>query len=124
MNSETGNSKPSILHVCAREMIKPLRDQILMRQGYEVVSTLSVTDAFEMALVRTFSLVLIDVEGSNRVPLAEKLCSDIKHAQPDQKVAFIYNYRVAIESNCPDELIRAEFNPEEMVRGVKEMLNS
>jgi hypothetical protein len=29
---------------------------------------------------------------------------------------------VAIVSDCPDEIIRAEFNPEALVRGVQQML--
>jgi hypothetical protein len=29
---------------------------------------------------------------------------------------------VAIESDCPDEIIRAEFNPEALVRGVQQAL--
>ena len=46
----------------------------------------------------------------------------IKKVHPEQHVAFVCNYRVAIESDCPDEIIRSEFNPEAMVRGVKEAL--
>src|SRR5258708_3436019 len=61
---------------------------------------------------QTYSLVLIDVEGAGRVPQAEQLCAEIRDEHPGQKVGFVYNYRVAIESDRPDEIIRAEFNPE------------
>ena len=30
--------------------------------------------------------------------------------------------RIGIESDCPDEIIRAEFNPEALVRGVQQAL--
>ena len=65
---------------------------------------------------------MIDVEADVRVKSAQELCDEIKKVHPDQHVAFVCNYRVAIESDCPDEIIRAEFNPEAMVRGVKEAL--
>ena len=51
----------------------------------------------------------------NSATTSRKLC-------PAQHVAFVCNYRVAIESDCPDEIIRAEFNPEALVRGVQQAL--
>ena len=71
---------------------------------------------------RDYDLVLIDVEADVKVQSAQELCDEIKKIQPDQHVAFVCNYRVSIESDCPDEIIRAEFNPEALVRGVKEAL--
>ena len=114
---------PSILHVCCRETILELRDQILRLQGYEVVSTLYLSEALPLFQKGSFDLVLIDVEGDGRIAQAEKLCGEIRDAVHGQKVAFVCNHRVSIESDCPDELIRAEFNPEALVRGVKEILN-
>jgi hypothetical protein len=72
---------------------------------------------------REYSLVLIDVEGDGRVPAAEKLCEQVKTHRPGQKVAFVCNHRVAIESDCPDEIIRSEFNPKALIDGVKAMLD-
>ena len=66
--------------------------------------------------------MLIDVEADAKVQSAQELCDEIKKVQPDQHVAFVCNYRVAIESDCPDEIIRAEFNPEALVRGVQDAL--
>ena len=57
-----------------------------------------------------------------RVQSAQDLCDTIKKAAPGQYVAFVCNHRVSIESDCPDEIIRAEFNPEALVRGVQETL--
>ncbi|HTZ89368.1 MAG TPA: response regulator [Alloacidobacterium sp.] len=113
---------PTILHVCSRDLIRELRDRILTLQGYSVVSTLSIAEAEELFAGSRFDLVLVDVEGDGRIPLAEKLCEDIKQKDPGQKIAFICNYRVSKLSDCPDEIIRAEFNPEAMVQGVKEIL--
>ncbi|HVW78014.1 MAG TPA: response regulator [Alloacidobacterium sp.] len=115
-------SKPGVLHLCAREIIRELRDSILRLQGYEVVSTLSLIEAEELYSKFKFDLVLVDVEGDGRIPLAEKLCEDIKKQNPDQKIAFVCNYRVSHDSDCPDEIIRSEFNPEAMVKGVKQLL--
>jgi len=35
-------------------------------------------------------------------------------------VAFVCNWRVAILTDCPDEIVRTEFNPDAFVRGVRE----
>jgi len=116
-------AKPlKILHACTREVIRELRDSILRLQGYEVVSTLSLIEAEDLFAKSKFDLVLVDVEGDGRIPQAEKLCADIKKIDPEQKIAFVCNHRVGIESDCPDEVIRSEFSPEAMVKGVKELL--
>jgi len=90
--------------------------------GYEVDSTVSLSEGLELAKARKYSLVIIDVEGDGRIPAAEKLCSEIKEHRPDQEVAFICNYRVSILTDCPDDIIRSEFNPKAMIDGVKAAL--
>jgi DNA-binding NtrC family response regulator len=118
------NGPHTILHVCSREMILELRDQILKLHGYKVDSTLSIERAIELANAREYDLVVIDVEGDGRVPSAEKLCTDIKAMHPTQEVVFICNYRVSIESDCPDEIIHNEFNPQAMVDGIHGILTA
>ena len=119
MNANTS----TILHVCGRELIRALRDQIFRVNGYEVESTVSVDEGLDLAKARRYSLVLIDVEGDGRVPAAERLCSEIKKHRSDQDVVFICNYRVSIHTDCPDEVIRSEFNPQAMLDGVKSVLD-
>jgi len=111
-----------ILHVGSREMVIQLRDQILKLHGFEVYSTLSIEEAPELFKGRHFDLVLVDVEGQGRVPQAERLCAEIRDLNPGQKVAFVCNYQVSIDSDCPDDIIEAEFNPEAFVDGVRRML--
>ncbi|MGC2160276.1 MAG: hypothetical protein WA634_00075 [Silvibacterium sp.] len=113
----------SILHVCSRESVIGLRDQILKLHGYEVDSTLSVDAALQLSEARDYFIVLIDVEGNGRIAMAEKLCGEIKTHKPDQKVVFICNYRVSAETDCPDEIIRAEFNPRVMIEGLEAFLD-
>ena len=113
-----------ILHVCGRESILGLRDQILTLHGYEVDSTLSPDQALKWVTERSYSLVLIDVEGDGQVAKSEKLCGEIKAHDPRQKVVFICNYRVSLETDCPDEVIRAEFNPRLMIEGLKSFLDN
>jgi DNA-binding NtrC family response regulator len=115
-------SGPTLLHVCRRDTILSLRDQILRLNGYQVDSTLSMKEALALATAHEYALVIIDVEGDGRVPEAEQLCADIKKHRPEQAVVFICNYRVSVETDCPDEIIRSEFNPQAMVDGVKEAL--
>ena len=112
----------SILHVCSRESVVGLRDQILKLHGYYVDSTLSLEEALRLAEARDNSLALIDVEGNGRIAMAEKLCGEIKTRKPGQKVVFICNYRVSAETDCPDEIIRAEFNPRVMLEGLSSFL--
>ena len=116
-------NSPTLLHVCARDQIRGLRDQILRMNGYEVTSTTSVDQALKLAIERQYSLVVIDVEGDRHVPAASKLCSDIRAHRPDQNVVYICNYRVSINVDCPDEVIRSEFNPQAMLDGVKAALD-
>ena len=103
-------------------MILELRDEILRLQGYAVNSTVQVQDALRLFKQHPYDLVLIDVEGDGRAEQAEQLCADIKEIVPDQKVAFVCNYRVAIDTDCPDEIIRAEFNPQALVNGVNHLM--
>ncbi|MBB6142066.1 DNA-binding NtrC family response regulator [Silvibacterium bohemicum] len=116
------DGQQSILHVCSRETILDLRDQILKLHGYNVESTLSLDQALQYATAREHDLVVIDVEGDGRIPAAEKLCNDIKKLRPGQEIVFICNYRVSIESECPDEVIRSEFNPAAMIEGIQAIL--
>ncbi|MDR3734462.1 MAG: hypothetical protein P4L10_02875 [Acidobacteriaceae bacterium] len=115
--------KKCILHVCSREMLRPLRDQILRLNGFEVDSCLKALDGLSMFWAKPYDLVLIDVEGEAAITAAEHMCSEIKTAQPEQRVAFVCNWRVALLTDCPDEILRTEFNPEAFVQGVTEMIN-
>ena len=99
-----------------------LRDEILRMHGFEVQSAVYSNRVLDQATNRDYDLVLIDVEADAKVQSAQELCEEIKKVQPGQHVAFVCNYRVGIESDCPDEIIRAEFNPEALVRGVQHAL--
>ncbi|HEX4577700.1 MAG TPA: hypothetical protein VH117_10135 [Edaphobacter sp.] len=116
------NNKRSILHICTRETIRPLRDQVLTHSGFNVDSTLKHTEALSMFWARQYDLVLIDVEGETGIPQAEHLCSEIKTAQPGQLVAFVCNWRVAIMTDCPDEILRTEFDPAAFAKGVRDII--
>ncbi len=112
-------SKKAILHICKREMLRPLRDQILRLSGFHVDSALSGVDGLSMFWSRQYDLVLVDVEGEAGVPEAEHVCSEIKSAQPEQMIAFVCNWRVAHLTDCPDEILRTEFDPTAFVAGVR-----
>jgi DNA-binding response OmpR family regulator len=117
MESPTAQ-KQTILHICRREMLRPLRDQILRISGFDVDSTLSHAEGLSMFWTRPYDLVLIDVEGESGIKEAEHLCSEIKTAQHGQLIAFVCNWRVAILTDCPDEIVRTEFDPAAFVEGV------
>lgn len=114
--------KRSILHVCKREMLRPLRDEVLRLSGFEVDSTLTAAEGLKMFWGRQYDLVLIDVEGEAGIHDAETLCSEIKTAQPEQIVAFVCNWRVALMTDCPDEILRTEFDPGAFARGVEHIV--
>ncbi len=103
-------------------MLRPLRDQILRLSGFGVDSTLSTAEGLSMFWSKAYDLVLIDVEGEQKVHDAERMCSEIKSAQPDQIVAFVCNWRVAILTDCPDEILRTEFDPQRFVSGVRSIV--
>src|ERR1700721_1527695 len=122
VTATASNGRQRIFHVSSRENIKGLRDEILRLHGFEVQSTLYSNRAPDEVAQSEYDLVLIDVEADFQVQSAQELCDEIKKVVPRQHVAFVCNYRVAIESDCPDEVIRAEFNPEALVRGVQQAL--
>ena len=121
---EIPTSKTAILHICSREMLRPLRDQILRHSGFDVDSCLSFTEGLSLFWGRQYDLVLVDVEGESAIKDAEHLCSKIKTAQHEQLIAFVCNWRVALQTDCPDEILRTEFNPQAFVDGVKDMIQS
>jgi hypothetical protein len=107
--------QPSILHVCKREMLRPLRDQILRLSGFQVESTLSTNEAVKMFHARPY-------EGERGIPEAESLCSEIKTVNKGHLVAFVCNWRVAFLTDCPDDIVRTEFDPGAFVAGVRNIL--
>jgi CheY-like chemotaxis protein len=122
--TDTASNGPKrIFHVSSRANIMVLRDEILRMHGFEVESSVNSNETVDAVAHQNYDLVLIDVEADAKVQSAQELCDQIKKIQPEQHVAFVCNYRVSIESDCPDEIIRAEFNPEALVRGVKDALD-
>jgi hypothetical protein len=116
------NGNRAILHICTRETIRPLRDHVLTLSGFHVDSTLNHAEGLSMFWARHYDLVLIDVEGETGIPAAEHMCSEIKTAQPEQLVAFVCNWRVAIMTDCPDEILRTEFDPAAFAQGVRDIV--
>ncbi len=100
-------------------MLRPLRDEILRFSGFHVDSTLETANALSLFGERTYDLVLVDVEGEEGVKEAEHICAEIKTTRKAQKVAFVCNWRVANLTDCPDEILRTEFNPAAFVKGVQ-----
>jgi hypothetical protein len=124
-NATTGpltNGKRAILHICTRETIRPLRDRVLALSGFDVDSTLNHAAGLSMFWARQYDLVLIDVEGETGIPAAEDMCSEIKTALPEQLVAFVCNWRIAIMTDCPDEILRTEFDPAAFAQGVRDIV--
>jgi hypothetical protein len=116
------SNKRSILHICTRETIRPLRDKVLSLSGFHVDSTLTHTEGLSLFWSRQYDLVLIDVEGESGIPAAEHMCSEIKTAQHGQLIAFVCNWRVAIMTDCPDEILRTEFDPAAFAQGVRDIV--
>ncbi len=121
--SSAAPEKKAILHICAREMLRPLRDQILRISGFDVDSTLDAQEGLSLFWGRQYDLVLIDVEGEHTVADAEQLCASVKTANPEQLVAFVCNWRVAVLTDCPDEILRTEFDPRRFVTGVRQIVH-
>jgi hypothetical protein len=71
---------------------------------------------------RPYDLILIDVEGESGIPHAEHMCSEIKTTDNKQLVAFVCNWRVAILTDCPDEILRTEFDPAAFVQSVRDII--
>ena len=115
-------SKKKILHISTREALRPIRDEVLRLSGFQIQSTSSYDEGLKLFNARVFDLVLVDVEGEESVDSAERLCAEIKTKHHGQLVAFVCNWRVAILTDCPDEILRTEFDPEAFVAGVRKTL--
>lgn len=115
----TSPEQKSILHICVREVLRPIRDQILRLSGYTVESAFGYGEALDLFRSGPVDLVLLDVEGEEGIPAAERFCSEVKTLHHGQLVAFVCNWRVAILTDCPDEILRTEFDPAAFVAGVK-----
>ena len=116
--------KRKILHLCKREVVRPLRDHILRLGGYAVRSTCDVAECLRIFHEESFALVLIDVEDAGQIHEAEQLCAEVKTAHHGQVVAFVCNWRVAALTTCPDEILRTEFDPAAFVAGVHKTLEN
>jgi CheY-like chemotaxis protein len=112
-----------ILHVCRREVLRPIRDEVLKLSGYDVDSTLSPQEALDMFRQAEYALALIDVEGIDGIEMAETACSNVKTLHPGQMVAFVCNWRVAQLTDCPDHILRTEFDPAAFVAGIHKILS-
>ncbi len=117
--TEPKQARKTILHICRREVLRPIRDQILRLSGFTVDSTCDLDEALRIFRADAPDLVLIDVENEEAVHSAERLCSEIKTIHHGQLVAFVCNWRVAFLTDCPDEILRAEFDPAAFVAGVR-----
>jgi DNA-binding response OmpR family regulator len=105
-------------------MLRPLRDQLLRISDFDVDSTLDHAEGLTLFWQRSYDLVLIDVEGEQGIPAAEHMCSAIKTAVPGQPIAFVCNWRVAILTDCPDDIVRTEFDPAGFVEGVRRIVET
>lgn len=122
--NSTGSAKPSILHVSPRDILRTVRDQILRVSGYEVTSSDSYENAREILESTRYDLVLIDIQSEGDLKAADEFCALLKQVKPEQKVAFVCNWRVAIISHCPDDVVRSEFDPAAFVSGVNDVVKS
>lgn len=113
--------KKFILHICTREVLRPIRDQILHLSGYAVESTCDYKEALRLFHTQAVDLVLIDIEGEDGVHAAERFCSEAKTFHHGQLVAFVCNWRVAHLTDCPDEILRTQFDPAAFVAGVQKI---
>lgn len=121
--SELPESKKRILHISTREALRPIRDEVLRLSGFQIESTSDYEEGLKLFHhARPFDLVLVDVEGEESVGSAERLCAEIKTEHHGQLVAFVCNWRVAILTDCPDEILRTEFDPAAFVAGVRKAL--
>jgi len=110
-NGTESNGKKRIFHVSSRANIMGLRDEILRMHGFDVDSTVFSRQAADEVAEKDYDLVLIDVEADVRVQSAQELCDEIKKVHPLQHVAFVCNYRVAIDSDCPTRLSAQNSTP-------------
>jgi CheY-like chemotaxis protein len=114
--------KPSILHISTREVLRPVRDHMLRLAGYDVISCDGYDEGLNVLRKKATELVLIDIESQRQVAEAEHLCSALKSHNIAQRIAFVCNWRIAPIVECPDHVVRSEFDPAGFLSGVSSLL--
>ena len=96
------------------------RTTILEKQGYVVKAVHTVEEARTICGDLTCDLVIVDSEEDYTAAI--ELCDDIKETNPDVNVAVITWNAADFDSECPDEVIRRDRGPQELVNKVRAAL--
>jgi DNA-binding NtrC family response regulator len=93
------------------------RKALLERHGYTVQAVHTVESA--RAICQSLHCDLVIVDSEEDYDAAIKLCEEIKAEDPDVNVAVITWHAAEIDSECPDEIIRRERGPQELLDKVR-----
>jgi DNA-binding response OmpR family regulator len=93
------------------------RKAILEQHGYTVAAVHTVEEARTICRNFACDLVIVDTEENYRTAL--ELCEEIKSEKPDVNVAVMTWNAAEIDSDCPDEVIRRERGPQELLDKVR-----
>jgi DNA-binding NtrC family response regulator len=93
------------------------RKAILEQQGYKVMAVHTVAEARRAISNLSCDLVIVDTEENYQAAL--DLFEEIKAEKPEINVAVITWTSAEIESDCPDEVIRRDRGPQELLNKVR-----
>jgi DNA-binding NtrC family response regulator len=93
------------------------RKTLLEKQGYFVQAVHTVDSA--RAICRNLDCDLVIVDSEEDYNSALELCEEVKAENPGISVAVITWDASALESECPDEVIRRERGPQEFLKKVR-----
>lgn len=96
------------------------RKALLEQHGYRVTAVHTIDEARVACEKIVCDLVIVDTEEDYRA--ASELCEEIKAGKPNINVAVITWDAADIESDCPDEVIRRDRGPKELLNKVKAAL--
>ena len=112
--------KPAILMITPQPDL--LHDRILAADGYEVTTVTSFLEAMQVWRPKLFPLVMILANRNSREAL--EFCEGVKKIDPEQKVVFVAPRFVPVDSDCPNEVIRLDHNPEHFLTDVNDAASS
>lgn len=93
------------------------RKVLLEQQGYWVDSARSVEEARTFCQQSACDLVIVDSEEDYRAAL--DLCEEIKLENPEVSVAVMTWDASELDSDCPDQIIRRQKGPGELLNKVR-----
>jgi DNA-binding NtrC family response regulator len=114
------SNRQNILLVTHRPFV--MHDSVLESQGFKVQTVHSLEEAISVWAPGKFRLMLVEPNGN--LTEALKFCHESKKSDPQMRFAFMTRQGThPTVDTCPDDVITLQYNPEQFVERVTELVS-